>query len=292
MRRRPMADGWDRSLPDHVTTPLLTRITEQSMDEDYRQVALRKGSSPQAPRAGRPRLVAASVVVLFGILVTTAAVQTSRNADIEDESRASLISRVEDERDSVAKEQDRIATLQGGNIALEDELDSIIADAQSALSRLRRLQVQTGFVPVTGPGVRIVVDDPPEGDVTELVRDEHLAKLVDGLWNAGAEAIAINDQRLTVLTSIRNRGPAVRVNSQPVNPPYVVQAIGDVNTLQGNLLDSTHGAEFFDLAVDFGFQVDRHNEDELSLPGASGPRLRYVRAGTSATSGKNQEATP
>jgi uncharacterized protein YlxW (UPF0749 family) len=287
-----MADGWDRSLPDHVTTPLLTRITEQSMDEDYRQVALRKGSSPQAAGPGRPRLVAASVVVVFGVLVTTAAVQTSRNADVEDASRATLISRVDDERASVAKEQDRIATLQSGNIALEDQLDATIADQQAATSRLRRLQVRTGFIPVTGPGVRIVVDDPPEGDVTELVRDEHLAKLVDGLWNAGAEAIAINDQRLTVLTSIRNRGPAVRVNSQPVNPPYVVQAIGDVDTLQGNLLDTTHGAEFFDLAEDFGFRIDRHNEDELSLPGASGPRLHYVRAGTSETSGKNQEATP
>jgi uncharacterized protein YlxW (UPF0749 family) len=128
--------------------------------------------------------------------------------------------------------------------------------------------------------------------VTELVRDEHLAKLVDGLWNAGAEAISINDQRLTVLTSIRNRGPAVRVNSQPVNPPYVVQAIGDVDTLQADLLDTTHGSEFFDLAEDFGFRVERHNEDELTLPGASGPRLRYVRAGTSETSGtKNQEDT-
>ena len=268
MRRRPMADAWDRSLPDHVTTPLLTRITEESMDEDYRQVALRKGSTPQAPRPGRPRLVAAGVVVVFGVLVTTAAVQTSRNADVEDESRATLISRVNDERDSVAREQDQIATLQDGNIALEDQLDNTIADEQTAMSQLRRLQVRTGYIPVTGPGVRIVVDDPPEGDVTELVRDEHLAKLVDGLWNAGAEAIAINDQRLTVLTSIRNRGPAVRVNSQPVNPPYVVQAIGDVNTLQGNLLDTTHGSEFFDLAEDFGFRVDPHNEEELTLPGA------------------------
>jgi uncharacterized protein YlxW (UPF0749 family) len=285
-----MVDQWERAVPDHVTTPLLTRITEQSMDEDYRQVALRKGSSPQPPQSGRPRLVAASVVVVFGVLVTTAAVQTSRNADIEDESRATLISRVEAERDSVAKEQDRIATLQNGTIALEDQLDDTIADLQAAMTRLRRLQVKTGFIPVTGPGVRIVVDDPPEGDVTELVRDEHLAKLVDGLWNAGAEAIAINDQRLTVLSSIRNRGPAVRVNSQPVNPPYVVQAIGDVNTLQANLLNTTHGAEFFDLAEDFGFRVDPHNEDELSLPGASGPRLRYVRAGTSDTSGK-KEAT-
>ena len=143
---------------------------------------------------------------------------------------------------------------------------------------LNRLLGWSGTAGVTGAGVRVSVAGPLPGDA--------LDQLLNELRNAGAEAIAINDQRLTVLTSIRNRGPAVRVNSQPVNPPYVVQAIGDVNTLQANLLDTTHGAEFFDLAEDFGVRVERHNEDELTLPGASLPRLRYVRAGTSETSGK------
>ena len=143
-----MADEWDRPLPDHVTTPLLTRITEESMDQDYRQVALRKGSSPQTPRARRPRLVAAAVVVVFGVLVTTAAVQTSRNADVEDESRATLISRVNTERDSVAKEQDRIAALQNANIALEDRLDNTIADEQTATSPTA---AAAGPAPATSP---------------------------------------------------------------------------------------------------------------------------------------------
>ena len=55
-----------------------------------------------------------------------------------------------------------------------------------------------------------------------VVRDADLAILVDGLWNAGAEAIAINGQRLTALTPIRNAGPAIQVNSTPLVPPYVV----------------------------------------------------------------------
>jgi uncharacterized protein YlxW (UPF0749 family) len=235
--------------------------------------------------------VAAAVIAVFGVLVTTAAVQTSRNADVDDASRSVLIARINDEREDVARQQERITVLQDRNIALQDRLDEAVADGQEAEARLRRLQTRTGFGPVHGPGVRIVVDDPPDADVEDLVRDEDLAILVDGLWNAGAEAIAINDQRLTVLSAIRNRGPGVRVNSAPVNPPYVVSAIGDVGSLQANLVLSTHGVRFFDRVQNYGFQVDRQNVDELSLPAAPSPRLRYVRAGTSST-GKDQEATP
>ncbi len=54
--------------------------------------------------------------------------------------------------------------------------------------------------------------------------------LVDGLWEAGAEAIAINDQRINALGGIRNTSRAIHVNGRPVNAPYVVSAIGDPRT--------------------------------------------------------------
>ena len=55
-----MADEFEQPLPSYVTTPLLTRITEQSMDEDYQQVALRKSDGePREPEAARPRLIVA-----------------------------------------------------------------------------------------------------------------------------------------------------------------------------------------------------------------------------------------
>ena len=58
---------------------------------------------------------------------------------------------------------------------------------------------------------------------------------MNGLWTAGAEAISINGQRLTVLTAIRNGGPVINVNSRPLAPPYTVQAIGDPRTLLADL---------------------------------------------------------
>jgi uncharacterized protein YlxW (UPF0749 family) len=284
-----MPDLRNGPLPEHVTTPLLTLITEHSLDDDYRVVAQRRGTPEANPTKGRPAWVATAVVAVFGILVTTAAVQTSRNADTADAGRATLIARVQVERAALERQQAEILDLQSANIELEESRSEVVAAQRETTTRLRRLQVATGYTPVTGPGVRIVLDDAPDGDVTQMVRDEDLALLVDGLWSAGAEAIAINDQRLTALSAIRNVGPAVHVNSKPVNPPYTVQAVGDTLTLQSELLDSTHGQQFFDLADDLGFEHTMENEPTLTLPSAPGPRLRNVEAGTGGGQGRPQE---
>ncbi len=180
------------------------------------------------------------------------------------------------------------------NVGLEQRLNQVTSTEEEASSRVRRLETVAGFGPVTGEGVRIVVDDAPNGDATQTVRDEDLAKLVDGLWSAGAEAIAINGYRLTALSAIRNVNVAIHVNSRPLTPPYTVEAIGDTRTLQANLLDSTLGGEFFSLAEQLGFVYSMHNVDSLSLPAARFPRLRSVQAGTSADQKKHvdEETNP
>ncbi|MBB6625747.1 DUF881 domain-containing protein [Nocardioides sp. KIGAM211] len=270
-------------LPARVTLPLLTLITQQSLDEDYLHAAERRASGATPPRTpglrGRHR-TAAVVVAVFGILVTTAAVQTSRNADVDDASRATLLDRIGTKRDTVSRLQDEIVRFRTRNVTLEGQLAQVTRTEQASEARLRRLETATGFGAVTGEGVRIVVDDAPDGDATQTVRDEDLALLVDGLWGAGAEAISINGQRITALTAIRNAGIAINVNTRPLSPPYVVQAIGDTRTLQADFLSTTHGQEFTSLAQQLGFVFERQNEDRLTLPPQRLRPLRSVLAGT------------
>lgn len=292
-----MTEGWpDRpaaGLPDHVTTPLLTRITEGSLDADYRQVALRRAGEARPPRPGGRHLVATSVIAVFGVLVTTAAVQTSQNSDIQDASRNTLIERVKDRRALVAAQQQQMVELQDQNIDSQADLDQLTAQQQAELARQERLEVRTGFVAVTGDGVRVTIADPPDAGVLALVHDEDLALLVNGLFSAGAEAIAINGQRLTVLTAIRNSGLAINVNSRPLTAPYVVSAIGNQDTLQADLLDTALGARFFDVADQFGFGVTMQNVDDLELPALRGPRLEHAQRGTAGKPGlEDEEANP
>lgn len=274
-----MAETRERALPDHVTTPLLTLITQQALEEDYRSVAQRRSLRPGA-EPPRSRMLAVAALLVLGLLVGVAAVQNSRNAAVEDAGRATLVAQIEQAREELADTQAAIADTTRENRALTDGLTGLTATREATTSRLRRLQVATGYYPVTGPGVRILVEDKPDAGERELVQDTDLAKLVDGLWEAGAEAIAINDQRLNPLGAIRNVSTAIHVNTVPLSPPYVVRAIGDTRTLQADLAATTHGAEFFALAQQLGWGVDVDNVGELSLPAARQRRLQHVETGT------------
>ncbi|MGZ5399332.1 MAG: DUF881 domain-containing protein [Nocardioides sp.] len=280
-----MADHPDPRLPEHVTTPLLSLITEQALEQDYRSVAERRAREGAAPDPPRTRTAAAAVIAVFGILISVAAVQNNRNEEVEDAGRTTLISRIGEAREDLEDRQAQIADLTRENLELTDSLTELAAVQQQASSQVRRLQLVTGYLPVTGEGVRMVVNDNPGGDPIQRVTDADLAMLVDGLWEAGAEAIAINDQRLNPLGSIRNVGSAIHVNTVPLTPPYVVRAIGDARTLQGDLLNTTHGAQFFSLADQLGFELSVDDVPELQLPAARQRPLNHVERGTAEQRG-------
>lgn len=264
--------------PPEQTTPLLTLITQRSLDADYEHVAARKRAAGEDPTERRvPRRTAGVVLLAFGLLVTVAAVQTSRNASADEASRSSLIDQIDLRREGVADLQKQLATLQSDQLALQRTLTRTQTQTQAAQARLSRIGGRTGFAPVTGPGIQVTVDSAPESDNDHLVRDSDLALLTDALWAAGAEAISVNGERLTVLSAFRNVGLGVLVNSRPVTPPYVFDVVGNPDTLAANLLSSTAGARWYALKNSLGFSFDVRNAANLALPAGEQPRLRSVR---------------
>jgi uncharacterized protein YlxW (UPF0749 family) len=264
-----------RVLPEHVTMPLLEVITRNSLDEDYQHVAeARAAAGTTPPRPKQPRRRAALVVGLFGLLIVTAAVQTSRNAGTNQRTREELISQIGERRDQQRAQQQVISDLRRGNAGLQAALDDVTRTERNAAARTQALGVLTGFVAVNGPGVRIRLDDSVDGDADGVVRDEDLASLVNGLWSAGAEAISVNGHRMTLLSGIRNVGTAIHIRTQPLKPPYIVLAVGDPNTLQAEFADTQSGLHFLNLMRSFNFEFDMDNADSLTLPAGSRPELR------------------
>lgn len=289
-----VVDRTDAPLPHHVTTPLLTLITERSLDEDYAHVAARRaGRLPPGPARSRV-WTTALVVAAFGALATVVAVQTSRDSDVQELGRAALIRQIESGRADLAGLQKQISSLTDARVAA-DTTNAALAEQSADLQiRLQRLEVRTGYVPVTGPGVRIEVASAPDVAPNDEIRDEDLALLVNGLWAAGAEAIAINDQRVVALGGIRNSSRAVHVNGRPLTPPFVIQAIGNSGTLQARLLESSAGLEWFSRASTYGFSYVPQNVDDLRLPAASLRTLRQAEEMTTNPAGRSDEdgATP
>jgi len=264
------------SQPDY-TMPLLTLITQRSLDADYEHVAARRRQAGAAPaRHPLPRRTAAVVLVVFGLLVTVAAVQTSRNASVNDASRADLIDQVDARRQSLADLQRELSREQARTLALRSRLTTLSTAEQAARARLQRLEGRTGFGPVRGPGIEATVGNAPDAAGPGLIRDSDLTLLTDALWGAGAEAISVNGERLTALSAFRNVGVGILVNSQPINPPYVFSVVGDPDTLPANLLSSSVGGQWYALKDSLGLRFDVHDGGTMTLPAARQQPLRHA----------------
>lgn len=262
------------TLPRHVTTPLLTLVTERSLDEDYAHVAAKRSVTPGSQSGRRHSWGVILVLALGAALATVAAIQTSQDADVAELGRAALIREAQSGRQSIEDLQRQIATLSEERQLAATEAEELLENTNELDARRRRLELATGHVAVSGPGVRIQLDSAPNADPNDEVRDADLARLVDGLWVAGADAIAINGERLFGLGGIRNTNRAVHVNGRPLTAPYVIEAIGDTDTLQARLLESSAGLDFFSVAQALEFEYVAQNVQELRLPAARWRALR------------------
>lgn len=264
---------------------LLPYINAHALDEDYAVAAQARG---ERPAGGRRRVGrgGAAVLLVFAILAVTAAVQTSQNSVSEEKERRALISQVQERRDSVDVQRTAIDRLLVENNRLESALLRASNASTGVLSQLSLLGLRSGTAAARGPGVEVVVDDAADAvNDRNKVLDGDLQKLVNGLWQAGAEAISINGQRLTALSAIRFAGSAITVNFVSLGRPYRVLAIGNPDTLPGRFADTTSGQAWLDLQREVGLKFSIRPQSSLRLPGRAVPTLRYVETDDPASSG-------
>jgi uncharacterized protein YlxW (UPF0749 family) len=276
MTERPVAP--ERALPDQVTMGLLPYLTAHTVDEDYAQVAARKQSRGEPGRTSRPIGVAGAVALaVFAVLAVTAAAQTSKDSVSQERERRALITQVKERKASVESDRRTVSKLRAETNRLEAELLRNAHDSGGVVAERNLLSLRSGTEPVHGPGVEIVVDDArgAESDRNRVL-DSDLQKLVNGLWQAGAEAISINGERLTNLSAIRHAGSAITVNFTSLSRPYRILAIGNRDTLPSRFADSSSGQAWLDLQREVGLRFTMRTQGSLRLPAADVPTLRYA----------------
>jgi uncharacterized protein YlxW (UPF0749 family) len=210
--------------------------------------------------------------------------QTSRGATSPQTGRILLsIQRLE------AEQQELKATL----AELRQELAERQQAAAAETDRLQVLDVElarqhllAGLVPVQGPGVAVTLDDsrvqiPPGADPNAyLIHEYDLRDIVNLLWMAGSEAIAINDERLVSTSSIYCVGSTVMVNNTRLSPPYLIRAIGNPRTQQDYLRNPSHLKDLKEKERLYGLSFEVKDVANLSLPAYSGGFLiQHARPG-------------
>jgi uncharacterized protein YlxW (UPF0749 family) len=152
---------------------------------------------------------------------------------------------------------------------------------------------------MSGPGVVIRLKDsslpvPAGGNARDyLVSGQDVLSVVEELWLAGAEGVAVNGERVTSATAVVDIGGSVLVNSAYLAPPYDVRAIGPA-TMYDTLLASPGFVDFVrSRSETFGIGVEYAVLDQVDLPAYAGSlNLRYGRVDVSPSPEVAPSAVP
>ncbi len=182
------------------------------------------------PRKTSPALFL--VLALLGFLLVTAARTASATRVAEAPRKERLISLIQERRSQINDLDGAVRDLRG---QLRKEESARNRDDRASTTRARDaavLAAQAGASTVKGPGLRVKLHDAESipVDVQEAgayrISDVDLQLLVNALWASGAEAVALNGNRIVATTSIRAAGETVVVNFRPLSPPYRLEAVG------------------------------------------------------------------
>jgi uncharacterized protein YlxW (UPF0749 family) len=163
----------------------------------------------------------------------------------------------------------RIATLEAQGAGDADELRRLYAQLEEA-------RIAAGLVALSGPGVAFRFQDGSAG-VDGLVTARDVRILIQELWLAGAEAIAVNDERIVGTSAVLDIGGSILVNSAYLAPPYEIRAIGPAD-LYERMQSSASFAQYVQGRIEpAGINLSVAELESVDLPAFAGTvNVRYA----------------
>ena len=245
------------------------------------------------PRSGRFRrpspwsVLVPVVAVAAGLLLATSS-RTALGTDLRAGESTQLSTLIEQREAAVARQADDLRLLQQQVQALTDQAASrngAVAEAQAAGAQGLG---SAGLTPVSGPGLSVTLDDAPaepggglpSGATADdlVIHQSDVQGVVNALWAAGADGVAIMGQRLIGTSAVICVGNTLLLHGRTYSPPFVVTAVGDASQMRQRLAASSE-VQLLKAAVDdFGLTYSVVDQRELDLPPYDGPlEMQYAR---------------
>jgi uncharacterized protein YlxW (UPF0749 family) len=184
---------------------------------------------------------------------------------------------VQQQEEAARSLQAEIADLRG-KLA---EYETAAAQGRSSAATLERqvasYRMVLGLTPVEGPGVVVRLSERREagGVIVPMVQAADLSGLVNELWSAGAEAIAVSGVRVLATTGFREAPDGIVAGITRLPREYVIEAIGDPAVMTATL--NLRGG-YVEGLRSVGLVVELKRESRLQLPAYRGPlRLRSAK---------------
>lgn len=163
----------------------------------------------------------------------------------------------------------------------EKELDTLIESAtendsnsKELANKINRLNSILGLSKLEGQGLIIRIQD---GEIQAnslipasnyVVHDDTLITIVSYLFNAGAEAVSINGERIVSNTVITCIGSTIRVNDKKITSPFTIKAIGNKDLLFGSM--QMQGGYLYYLEHDKRIPVEYEKSDSVTIEAYDG----------------------
>ncbi len=259
-----------------VSTSLFVDITTITVDPAYVEAAARRAASGAPPRRAHATPLVVLALVAVGSVCGVAAAQVRDRAPAASRIRAALVTEARQRDAATDRLAGQASALRRETAAAREAQLGRSAAGRALSEELARLELATGGARVRGPGLVVTVDD---GDVdTEdgRIRDVDLQAIVNALWASGAEAVAVNDRRVSALTAIREAGDTILVDYDAVTAPYRVLAIGDADAMEPAFGDSATARRFRTWIDAYGVGFDVARAKRLDLPATETTVLRHA----------------
>lgn len=266
---------------------LLQRLYESAAEPGYAAAAERRRlRGPEPPWQRRlGRALTAVVMLAFGVLLAVTYQHTVADQPAANRTKQKLIGQVKAQRAETDRLRRRDDALRRKVARDRDRALSSDSAGSAAKRRLHRLEAAAGQTKVAGPGMTVTLTDSPDqkdpvtgsqtSDNPGRVLDLDLQYVVNELWRDGAEAVAVDGQRLGATSTIRTAGSAILVDFRPVTSPYRVSAIGP-GGMRDRFDGSATSARYQDFAKRYRMGFSVSTSGKLTMPAAPDSSLRYA----------------
>jgi uncharacterized protein YlxW (UPF0749 family) len=246
--------------------------------------ALLKGRRPSA------WTVLVPVVALAAGLLFATSGRTALGTDLRAGDTTELTELIRQREAVMARQNAQLSDLQREVQRLTEQVASRDGAVAAASAAADAGAMSAALVPLTGPGVEITLDDAPvradgvrpaDARPDDLViHQSDVQAVVNAVWAAAADGVAIMDRRLIATSAVRCVGNTLLLQGRTYSPPFVVTAIADPSAVRAQLAASPQVAVFQQAVEAFGLTFEVRERSEVSLPAYDGPLdLEYASAG-------------
>ena len=247
---------------------LLEKIWQDVQDDSYFTKAEIKRK--QGKPASDPKWLILIVLTLAGLIFGIGASITRQSIPISLQNRELLRENITAQSLLLEEKESQLEAVTQNISSLQEAQAAVLPSVNQ--EELALLNFATGYQAVSGPGISIQLNDADPRELSldvdpSLARvfDSDLITVLNGLWTAGAEAVAIGNQRISPRSAISQSGEAILVNYRPILPPYNIYAIGS-DELLNSFSQTADFKEISEVAriYKIGFNVSK--VDRLDLP--------------------------